>query len=379
MQYRKFGKHDFKVSALGFGCMRLPFLDEDDSKINEEEAIKLIRYAIDNGVNYVDTAYPYHKGNSELLVGKALKNGYREKVRLATKCPVWLVKKYEDFNKYLDEQLEKLQTDHIDMYLLHALSKERWEDLKKLNVFKFLEEAVQSGKVKYVGFSFHDELPVFKEIVNSYNWDFCQIQYNYMDTDYQAGEEGLKLAASKGMAVIVMEPLKGGKLAKNPPQEVQALWNTAEVKRSAADWALRWIWNHEEVTLLLSGMGAFDQVVENIKIADNSIANSLNKEELELVDKVKDKYNELIKVNCTACNYCMPCPFGVNIPRNFALLNESSMYNDINGYSQAYNNFMAENDRANHCKECGVCETKCPQNLPIRQHLKEVHAALGCI
>jgi predicted aldo/keto reductase-like oxidoreductase len=379
MQYRKFGKHDFKVSALGFGCMRLPFLDEDDSKINEEEAINLIRYAIDNGVNYVDTAYPYHKGNSELLVGKALKNGYREKVKLATKCPVWLVKNYEDFNKYLDEQLDKLQTDHIDMYLLHALSKERWEDLKKLNVFKFLEEAVQSGKVKYVGFSFHDELPVFKEIINSYNWDFCQIQYNYMDTDYQAGEEGLKLAASKGMAVIVMEPLKGGKLAKNPPQEVQALWNTAEAKRSAADWALRWIWNHKEVTLLLSGMGAIDQVVENIKIADNSSSDSLNKEELELVDKVKDKYNELIKVNCTACNYCMPCPFGVNIPRNFALLNESSMYNDINGYSHAYNNFMAESDRANRCKECGLCETKCPQNLPIRQHLKEVHAALGCI
>ncbi|MBL4935247.1 aldo/keto reductase [Clostridium sp. YIM B02515] len=379
MQYRKFGKHDFKVSALGFGCMRLPFLDEDDSKINEEEAINLIRYAIDNGVNYLDTAYPYHKGNSELLVGKALKDGYREKVKLATKCPVWLVKNHEDFNKYLNEQLEKLQTDHIDMYLLHALSKERWEDLKKLNVFKFLEEAVQSGKVKYVGFSFHDELPVFKEIVNSYNWDFCQIQYNYMDTDYQAGKEGLKLAASKGMAVIIMEPLKGGKLAKNPPQEVQSLWNTAEVKRSAADWALRWIWNHKEVTLLLSGMGAFDQVVENIKIADNSISDSLNKEELELVDKVKEKYNELIKVNCTACNYCMPCPFGVNIPRNFALLNESSMYNDINGYSHAYNNFMAENDRANHCKECGLCETKCPQNLPIRQHLKEVHAALGCI
>ncbi|ERI90127.1 oxidoreductase, aldo/keto reductase family protein [Clostridiales bacterium oral taxon 876 str. F0540] len=379
MQYRKFGKLDFEVSVLGFGCMRLPFLDGDDSKINEDEAIKLVRYAIDNGVNYVDTAYPYHKGNSEILVGKALKDGYREKVNLATKCPVWLVKSYDDFDKYLDEQLDKLQTDHIDMYLLHALSRDRWEDLKKLNVFKFLEEAVQSGRVKYVGFSFHDELPVFKEIVNSYDWDFCQIQYNYMDTDYQAGKEGLELAASKGMAVIVMEPLKGGKLAKNPPEEVQSIWNTSKTKRTAADWALRWIWNREEVTLLLSGMGAMDQVVENINIADTSLPNSLTDEELMLIDNVKDKYNELIKVNCTACNYCMPCPFGVNIPRNFALLNESSMYNDVKGYSHAYKNFMSESDRANQCKECGLCETKCPQNLPIRHHLKEVHTVLGCI
>jgi predicted aldo/keto reductase-like oxidoreductase len=377
MQYRKFGKCDFEVSALGFGCMRLPILDGDDSNINEEEAVKLLRHAIDNGINYVDTAYPYHKGNSEIFVGKALKDGYREKVMLATKCPVWLVKSYEDFDKYLNEQLEKLQTDHIDMYLLHALGKDRWEKLKELNVFKFLEEAVKSGKVKYVGFSFHDELPVFKEIADAYDWDFCQIQYNYMDTEYQAGEEGLKYAAAKSMAVIVMEPLKGGKLAKTPPQEVQELWATADAKRSPADWALRWIWNRPEVTLLLSGMGEMDQVVENIKIADDSLPKSLTQAELDLVSKVEKKYNELIKVNCTACNYCMPCPFGVNIPRNFALLNESSMYNDVNGYSHAYNNFMAEENRANKCEECGVCETKCPQNLHIREHLKEVHAALG--
>ncbi|MCM0648466.1 aldo/keto reductase [Clostridium swellfunianum] len=377
MQYRKFGKHDFEVSALGYGCMRLPFDDGDDSKINEEEAIKLIRYSIDNGVNYIDTAYPYHKGNSEVIVGKALKDGYREKVKIATKSPVWLVKSYEDFDKYLDEQLAKLQTDHIDMYLLHALGRDRWEHLKQLNVFKFLEEAVERGKIKHVGFSFHDEFSVFKEIVDAYDWDFCQIQYNYIDTDYQAGEEGLRYAASKGMAVIIMEPLKGGKLAKNPPKEIKELWATAEAERTPADWALRWIWNHHEVTLVLSGMGAIDQIVENIKIASDSFPNALMQEEILLVEAIKNRYNELIKVNCTACNYCMPCPFGVNIPRNFSLLNESSMYNDVNGYSFSYNNFFAEENRANRCAECGLCETKCPQNLPIRQHLKEVHAVLG--
>lgn len=379
MQYRKFGKLDFEVSALGFGCMRLPYLNGNDGNIDEEEAIKIIRHAIDNGVNYIDTAYPYHKGNSEVLVGKALKDGYRERVKLATKCPVWLVQKYEDFNKILDEQLEKLQTDHIDMYLLHALSKERWEKLKKQNVFNFIKEALESGKIKHIGFSFHDELSVFKEIVDSYDWDFCQIQYNFMDTDYQAGREGLRYAASKGLAVIVMEPLKGGKLAKNPPKEVLDIWNKASIKRSPVDWALRWIWNHKEVTVILSGMGALNQVSENMKIAEDSLPNSMTSDELKLVEEVKDKYNELIKVNCTGCNYCMPCPFGVNIPRNFALLNESSMYNDVEGYSFTYNNSMSEKERANICKKCGLCETKCPQNLHIRKHLEEVHAVLSRI
>jgi hypothetical protein len=377
LQYRKFGKFDFKVSSLGFGCMRLPYLNGDDGNIDEKEAIRLIRYSIDNGVNYIDTAYPYHKGNSEIIVGKALKDGYRDKVNLATKCPVWLVEKYEDFHKYLDNQLEKLQTDHIDMYLLHALSKERWEKLKELNVFKFLEEAVISGKIKHPGFSFHDELPVFKEIVDSYDWDFCQIQYNYMDTNYQAGTEGLKYAASKGMAVIIMEPLKGGKLAKNPPKEVQDIWNKAPIKRSPADWALRWIWNHEEVTAILSGMGEIEQVIENINIAENSLPNSMNSYELNLVNEAKNMYNKLIKVDCTGCNYCMPCPFGVNIPKNFALYNESSMYNDIKGYSFAYNNSLSKEAKANNCQECGLCETKCPQNISIREHLKEVHSTLN--
>lgn len=376
MQYRKFGKHDIDVSALGFGCMRLPFLNGDDSQIDEEDSIKQIRHAIDNGVTYIDTAYPYHKGQSELLVGKALKDGYREKVYLATKSPVWLVKTYEDFHKYLDEQLQKLQTDHIDMYLLHALGKDRWEKLKELNVFKFLEEAISMGKIKYAGFSFHDELPVFKEIVDSYDWDFCQIQYNYMDTDYQAGKEGLEYAAAKNIAVVIMEPLKGGKLAKNPPKEVKAIWDKSETKRTSADWALRWIWNHKEVSLLLSGMGDISQVEENIKISDDSLSDSMTKEELKLVEEARDKYNELIKVNCTGCNYCMPCPFGVDIPRNFTLLNRASMYDDTEVSTESYVS-MTEENRANFCKECGVCETKCPQNLPIRTHLKEVHAAIG--
>lgn len=376
MHYRKFGKHDLQVSALGFGCMRMPILDGDDSKINEEEAIKIIRHAIDQGVNYIDTAYPYHKGQSEIIVGKALKDGYRERINLATKSPVWLVNTHEDFDKYLNEQLEKLQTDHIDMYLLHALSKDRWNKLKELRVFEFLERAIKSGKIKYAGFSFHDELEVFKEIVDSYNWDFCQIQYNYMDEEYQAGTEGLEYAASKGLAVVIMEPLKGGKLAKNPPKEVQAIWDGSEIKRTPAEWALSWIWNHPEVTLLLSGMGAMEQVVENLNTASKALPNSFSEEELNLVNKAKSVYNKLIKVNCTACAYCMPCPFGVDIPENFALYNQASMYDDYKGSSMAYNKFMSEKSRASTCAKCGKCETLCPQNLPIREHLQEVHKAL---
>lgn len=378
MQYRKFGKHNIKVSALGFGCMRLPFLNGDDSQINEEYSIKQIRYAIDNGVNYIDTAYPYHKGKSEIVVGKALKDGYRNKVYLATKSPVWLVKTFEDFHKYLDEQLEKLHTDHIDMYLMHALSSERWENLKRLNVFKFIEEAKSMGKIKYAGFSFHDELPLFKEIIDSYDWDFCQIQYNYMDTEYQAGTEGLKYAAAKNMAVVIMEPLQGGKLAKNPPEEIKSIWGKSDIKRTPAEWALKWVWNHPEVSLLLSGMGDMAQVEENIKISNDALPGSMSKSELKLVEDAKNKYFDLVKVRCTGCNYCMPCPFGVEIPRNFTLLNMSSMYNDIENSKKAYIS-MIEKSRANFCKECGVCETKCPQNLPIRRHLKEVHISLGQI
>jgi predicted aldo/keto reductase-like oxidoreductase len=376
MKYRQFGKCDFKVSALGFGCMRLPIINDDVKQIDEEKAIDLIRYAIDNGVTYIDTAYPYHKGSSEIVVGKALKDGYREKVELATKLPTWLTNSYGDFNKYLDEQLEKLQTDHIDMYLLHALDKERWDKLVDLDIFKFIKNALGDGRIKQIGFSFHDKLDTFKEIIDAYDWDFCQIQYNFLDDNYQAGRQGLEYASKKGMAIVIMEPLKGGRLAKTPPISVKQLWGKSETPKTPADWALRWVWNHPEVTTVLSGMNSMEQITENMKTSETALPNSLSKKDLALIDNVKEQYNELIKVQCTACSYCMPCPVGVDIPKNFALLNEASMYDEQDSQSHAYNNDLTLKERAVSCVECGKCETLCPQHLEIRKHLKEVNAAM---
>lgn len=377
MLYRKFGSCDFKVSALGFGCMRFPILNGDSGQIEEAEAIKMLRYAIDNGVNYVDTAYPYHKKNSEIVVGKALKDGYREKVHLATKLPAWLTNTYEDFDKYLNEQLEKLQTNYIDFYLLHSLSKDSWKKIKDLKVLDFLDGALKDGRIKYAGFSFHDDIDTFKEIVDSYNWTFCQIQYNYMDEKYQAGTEGLKYAASKGLGVVVMEPLRGGKLAQTPPDEVQDIFNSSLFKRTPAEWGLSWIWNQPEVSIVLSGMSTMEQVAQNIETAGKTGISSLSERDISIIDNVKSKYNELTKVKCTACEYCLPCPAGVAIPSNFSLYNDASIYKDSEKYINKYNNEMPEKSRASSCVECGECEEACPQHLPIRQHLKEVHKALS--
>jgi uncharacterized protein len=375
MQYRKFGKCNFDVSALGFGCMRLPIEGSDYNNINEAEAVKLIRSSIDMGVNYIDTAYPYHGGNSEILVGKALKDGYREKVKLATKMPVWLVKEYSDFDKYLNEQLEKLQTDHIDMYLMHALSKDRIDAIEKLNVYKFLGEAIKDGRIKYAGFSFHDDINTFKRIVDSFDWTFCQIQYNYLDIDYQAGLEGLKYAAKKGMAVVVMEPLKGGKLAVNLPLNVKNVFEAYKEKRTSVEWALKWIWNQPEVSLLLSGMNSMEQLNENIAVAENALPGSMDEEELKIVENARSEFKKLIKVDCTACEYCLPCPAGVNIPRNFSLYNSIYMHSDLEGSRKWYLG-MNEKERASSCVECGKCEKLCPQHIEIRKQLKNAHGAL---
>lgn len=376
MLYRRFGREDFIVSSLGFGCMRFPTINNNDEIIDEEKSIEMLRYAIDNGVNYVDTAYPYHKGQSEILVGKALKDGYRERVKLATKSPVWLTESYEDFYKYLNEQLEKLQTSYIDMYLLHALNKERWEAILKLDVLKFLDEAKEKGLIKHPGFSFHGDLDTFKQIVDSYDWSFCQIQYNILDVDYQAGVEGLKYASSKGLAVIIMEPLKGGKLAVTPPDEIQNLWNKSKIKRPPVHWALKWLWNQPEVTLILSGMSSLDQVMDNISYAEDSEIDSLSDEELKIVDEVRDTYNNLIKINCTKCGYCMPCPQGVDIPLNFSIYNDRHIYNDLKSSLKKYED-LHENKKASSCIECGKCQPLCPQNLPIIDTLKTMHEQLA--
>ncbi|APH13341.1 4Fe-4S dicluster domain protein [Clostridium sporogenes] len=372
MLYRKFGKTDEEVSILGFGCMRLPVIDNNPAKIDEKKAIKQIRYAIDNGVNYIDTAYPYHEGASEFLVGKVLRDGYRERVKLATKLPSWLIESREDMDKYLNEQLEKLQTDHIDFYLLHALNKGDWENLKKHNVFEFLDKAIEDGRIKYAGFSFHDELSLFKEIVDSYNWSFCQIQYNFIDENYQAGLKGLRYASQKGLAVVIMEPLRGGNLARVVPDDVKKLWNKAHIKRSPAQWGFRFLWNYPEITVVLSGMEEMAHIKENIKEANNGYANSLTEKELELIDRVKEIYISRIKADCTNCRYCMPCPFGVNIPKNFKYLNMASIYSDVKKQKKKYINHLNKNEKASNCRKCGKCEEACPQNIKIRNMLEEV-------
>ena len=315
------------MSHFWIGCMRFPVLNDDPAQIDEEKASEMLKLAIENGVNYIDTAYNYHDGNSESFLGSFLHDGYREKIYLATKLPVWLVKSYEDFEKYLDEQLEKLKTDYIDFYLLHALHKKTWTRSKELNVFKFLDQAKAKGKIRYAGFSFHDELPLFREIIDSYPWDFCQIQLNYMDIQYQAGVEGLKYAAEKGISLAIMEPIKGGKLA-SAPKDIQAIWDQAVEKRSPAEWALKWVYDFEEVAVVLSGMSTLDQVKENLALTKNSLAKSLTEDEHRLIQRVIDLYKQKIKVGCTSCNYCLPCPQGVAIPGIFSRYNDYYVFGD---------------------------------------------------
>jgi predicted aldo/keto reductase-like oxidoreductase len=372
MKYRSFGKLKWKVSALGFGTMRLPILGADASDIDEPEAIRMIRYAIDHGVNYVDTAYVYHRGKSEALVGKALKDGYREKTKLATKLPTWLVHFQQDMDKYLDEQLKRLQTDFIDFYLLHGLSKDQWQKLMKLNVFDWIEQKRSEGVIGHIGFSFHDEYAVFKGIIDSYDrWDFCQIQYNYVDVNFQAGTKGLKYAASKDLGVVIMEPIAGGRLAVNPPKAVQDIWDSSGVRRTPAEWALKWVWNQPEVSVVLSGMSTMQQVEENVESASYSCPGDLTLEELALIERVKHKYKELGFIACTGCRYCLPCPEGVNIPEIISLYNEYYIKNRADEIESKYWEHITPESQAKRCARCGRCEELCPQKLPIRNILSE--------
>lgn len=377
MQYRKFGKLEWKASALGFGCMRLPTVGGNSGHIDQEKTTEMIRRAIDAGLNYVDTAYVYHEQKSEIALGKALADGYRERVRIATKLPVWMVEKTEDFDRMLDEELKRLQTDVIDFYLMHAMDQEKWEKVQKLGLLKKAEAAIADGRIRYVGFSFHDSLDVFKQIVDGYDgWTFCQIQYNYMDINFQAGREGLHYAADKGLAVVIMEPLRGGKLAADMPAS-KTIWSLAEKKRKPVDWAFQWLWSQPEVSLLLSGMSTLKQVEENLVSADNSRIGLLTAEELALTSKVRETLKELSPIDCTRCEYCLPCPNGVNIPRIFDYYNRAAMYNDLEYTRRQYKNNVKEDQKAINCIQCDECLPKCPQNIHISDWMPVIEDVLG--
>jgi predicted aldo/keto reductase-like oxidoreductase len=375
MLYRKVPKTGDELSILGFGCMRLA---QKDGRIDEERAIGQIRYAIDHGVNYIDTAWPYHGGESEPLVGRALAGGYRERVKLATKLPAWMVKSRADMDRFLDAQLRKLATSRIDYYLVHSLNGGTWDRVAALGVAEFLDRARADGRIVNAGFSFHGLREDFKRIVDAYAWTFCQIQYNYLDEDHQAGTEGLKYAASKRLAVVAMEPLRGGTLAVRPqPPAIEEIWREAERRRSPAEWALRWVWDHPEVTVALSGMNDEAQVEENLRIASGAGPESLTIEEAGLVARAARKYREIMKVGCTGCGYCQPCPSGIDIPGCFDLFNAFHTFGKKQEalflYVVRAGGFLSGQPAyASLCAHCLECLEKCPQELQIPDLLEQV-------
>ena len=365
-----FPRIDRESSMLGFGCMRFPCTA--DGKIDEAEAIRMVRHAIDSGVTYIDTAYPYHGGESEIVVGKALQGGYREKVILATKLPVWKVEKHEDMMALLDEQLQKLQTDHIDFYLMHAMNAERLEQMQKLDYKSFLDEAVKQGKILYPAFSFHDDYNAFMRILDDYDWKMAQVQMNILDDENQATLAGIREAGKRGVGVVIMEPLRGGLLA-NPPADVKAVYDAFADKRSPVEWAFRYLQAMPEVITILSGMSNWDQTTDNLRIFDLAERPVLTDAECELFKQVKATYLARTKTRCTGCEYCQPCPMGVAIPRIFKGY-DGAMLRADSSFKQGYARITADNANASRCVQCGKCEAACPQHLPIIRYLQEIHA-----
>jgi predicted aldo/keto reductase-like oxidoreductase len=374
MIYKNWNKTGDSIGILGFGAMRLPTLKEDPSKIDEEKAIKLIRSGIDEGINYLDTAWPYHDGQSEALCAKVMKDGYREKIFIATKLPSWEIKKHEDMMSILDKQLKKLEVDYIDYYLLHSLQQDHWNMYKRLDYKKFLREAKAQGKIRQYGFSFHDHGNLFKEILDDFDWDFTQIQLNYLDQDYQAGFSGLKYAFKKKIPVIIMEPLRGGMLAMEPPEDIQAILNNSGRKYSPAEWALRFLWDREEVAMVLSGMTLPEQLEENLAVAKDAHAGHLSEADRLTIENIRQAYKSKIRVNCTNCRYCMPCPTGVYIPELFWAYNHDGLFGDFGKAKFWATGFLKEEQRASKCIECGICMDHCPQNIPIPSTLKKIAA-----
>jgi len=372
-----------KVSILGFGCMRLPTRGGYD-KIDRGKATQLLDHALDKGVNYLDTAYPYHGlgtsqgGNSEIFLGDYFsQNNRRDEVYLATKLPTWLLEDEGDMDRFLDDQLKRLKTDYIDFYLLHSVKEKQWFQLEVLEVLEFLDSAVADGRIKYTGFSTHDATSFVKEVVDSYQWDMCQIQYNYLDENIQAGKEGLNYAAEKGLGVVIMEPLKGGVLADYVPPEVQKIWDDTPISRKPAEWAFRYLWDIPEISVVLSGMNTMEQLQENLLTAENGLPHSLTPQERKLMEEVKQVYHGKISVECSRCGYCMPCPSGINIPQSLSYLNQAEMLEDYSEVKNQYYFMLKDTERAGNCLECGLCEELCSQHISIREELKKVARKMG--
>jgi predicted aldo/keto reductase-like oxidoreductase len=374
MQYVPFGKTRREVSRLGFGMMRLPTHTRDGHEaIDQGEAIRMLRHAIDQGVNYVDTAYGYHNGESEVVTGLGLKDGYRGRVMLTTKLPQWLVNRYEDMDRLLDEQLRKLDVSYLDFYLLHTLDGAAFDKLKRLNYQKFLERAKQDGRIRHAGFSFHDDKAAFMRILDEYDWDMAQIQFNYLDDEAQATYEGLQYAGGKGIPVVVMEPLRGGALA-NPPEDIKQMMSDNPRGFSPAEWAFRYTADSPFVATILSGMSTIEQVRDNLRIFDRVRANGLDESDKAFLAAVKQRYLSSLKVGCTACNYCQPCPEGIQIPRIFEIYNEAYMLAKPDSMKWNYRNLINKEADGSRCAACGKCEAVCPQQLPIIDSLRRIDA-----
>ena len=369
MEKRKLEKLGIETSLLGFGCMRFPVTAE--GKINEPEAERMLDKAISAGVNYIDTAYPYHGGESELVVGKVLKKYDRDSFYLATKLPLWLVNSLDDAKRLFQEQLDKLQTDHIDFYLLHALGRSRFDDMVKLGVVDWMAELKEQGKIRYMGFSFHDSYDAFEYIINYREWDFCQIQLNYMDAEEQAGLRGYKLAEEKGVPLVIMEPVKGGSLAAFA-NDITSRFRGLDPEASVASFALRWVGSLPGVKVILSGMSTMEQVEDNLETLGNF--KPLSERESQEISDIVALIKGRVKNGCTGCRYCMPCPAGVDIPGNFRAWNTYHMYQNYNVVKRNWEMDMGESKQAKCCVKCGKCEAACPQKLSIRKDLEQVQA-----
>ncbi len=380
MKYRRFGMLDWEVSVLGFGVMRLASIDEDPVNRTEAESIQMIRYAIDHGVNYLDSGYPYHMRRHEnltRLISQALQDGYRQKVKVAATLPSFLMNSSLDFDRYLNNQLRWLQIDRIDFYLLGGLNRETWPTLQELGVLHWAEGAMKDGRFDKLGFSFHDDFQVLRDILDAYDkWALCQFHYSYMDVAHHPGIGGLKYAVEKGLAVVITEALRGGRLTKEPPESVAKVWASAKQKRTPAEWGLRWVWNHPEVSVVVSDMSTMEQVAEDVALADSAEPDSLTVQELILISKVREAYRKLRPIPCTACRCCMPCPQGIDVPRIFELYNDAMMYCDIETPRFIYG---IEQYDAESCTECGSCVDTCPKKIAMLDYLKAAHQLLaGC-